>query len=384
MVSKEKIIQLLEWMRGEPIRDFVRKPEEWDDYTEFVDREKICKNPLVSCCVFTYNQEQWIRQCLESIVCQKADIEYEVQICEDCSTDGTLAICREFQERYPEKVRIVHANRNYYQGALNFRRGYAMARGKYIAICEGDDYWCNERKIQLQANVFESDPTVTICYTNFKLLFGNRLSVPMLSESFIENCRTKYTQEDFVREDFPEPHSFFATASIMVKREPLLEFRFNGAGKAFCTPGDYPLHMYMAIAGRPIVLGETCAVYRKNVGVTRDGSARRILVSLGGLYWFTRVIYEYGERAFLSEFWKRMDSLLEYFDAPYWQRYRIVVAYVRFSVMFSRKPSLREVLFALGMLSPVAHKLPRFRRWLLRVRGRDNQEEECLRGGTTV
>ena len=384
MVSKEKIIKLLEWMRGEPIRDFVRKPEEWDDYTEFVDREKICKNPLVSCCVFTYNQEQWIRQCLESIVCQKADFEYEVQICEDCSTDGTLAICREFQERYPEKVRIVHANRNYYQGALNFRRGYAMARGKYIAICEGDDYWCNERKIQLQANVFESDPTVTICYTNFKLLFGNRLSVPMLSESFIENCRTKYTPKDFVWEDFPDFHNFFATASIMVKSADLQKFRFEGVGRKLCSPGDMPLRETMATMGRPVVLDELCAVYRKNVGVMSKWARRNVAFGTGCTYWFTLLNDNREEARFARGFWTRMRTLVEYFDAPYWQRYRIVVAYVRFSVMFSRKPSLREVLFALGMISPVAHKLPRFRRWLLHVRGRDNQEEECLRGGTTV
>ena len=178
MIEKEELLKKLEALRGEPIQEFVRRDEEWNDYTEYVDSERICKNPLVSCCVFTYNQEKYIRECLDSIVAQKTDFEYEVLICEDCSTDGTLAICREFQVRYPEKVRIIHANHNYSRGALNFRRGYELALGEYIAICEGDDYWCNDKKIQLQADIMRRHPTVGLCLTESRIQdFQNKLRV---------------------------------------------------------------------------------------------------------------------------------------------------------------------------------------------------------------
>lgn len=267
MISREDLLKRIERLRGEPIRDFVRKEEEWNDYTEYVDADRICPHPLVSCCVFTYNQEKYIRQCLESIVCQKADFAYEVLVCEDCSTDGTLAICREFQERYPEKVRIIHANRNYYHGVLNFRRGYELARGKYLAICEGDDYWCNERKIELQVREFEKNPKVTICYTNFVHDKNGVLSAPLMSASFLENCRTKYTKEDFVREDFPDFRTFFATASIMVKRSDRLELSASEIGRKMLSLGDKQMRFYMAMKGGVAIVGAVCAVYRVGVGV---------------------------------------------------------------------------------------------------------------------
>lgn len=267
MISREDLLKRIERLRGEPIRDFVRKEEEWNDYTEYVDADRICPHPLVSCCVFTYNQEKYIRQCLESIVCQKADFAYEVLVCEDCSTDGTLAICREFQERYPEKVRIIHANKNYYHGVLNFRRGYELARGKYLAICEGDDYWCNARKIELQVCEFEKNPRVTICYTNFVHDKNGVLSAPLMSASFLENCRTKYTKEDFVREDFPDFRTFFATASIMVKRSDRLELSASEIGRKMLSLGDKQMRFYMAVKGGVAIVGAVCAVYRVGVGV---------------------------------------------------------------------------------------------------------------------
>ena len=71
-MSKSELLKRLEALRGEPIQEFVRKEDEWNDYTEYVDAEKICKKPVVSCCVFTYNQEKYIRECLDSIVSQAA------------------------------------------------------------------------------------------------------------------------------------------------------------------------------------------------------------------------------------------------------------------------------------------------------------------------
>lgn len=284
MIEKEELLRKLEALRGEPIQEFVRKDEEWNDYTEYVDAQRICKNPIVSCCVFTYNQEKYIRECLDSIVAQKADFPYEVLICEDCSTDGTLAICREFQTRYPEKVRVIHANRNYYRGALNFRRGYELARGEYIAICEGDDYWCNERKIQLQVDRFVADPQVAICYTNFKHRRGGAYGRPALSTSFLENCNTRYTQSDFQHEDFLDFDSFFATASIMLRRKDRQRISDSEIGRKRFLVGDQVMRMFMAGEGRVAVCPEVCAVYRVGTGVLEAGAYRNLKMCTDLLY----------------------------------------------------------------------------------------------------
>lgn len=327
MISREDLLKRIERLRGEPIRDFVCREEEWNDYTEYVDADKICQYPLVSCCVFTYNQEKYIRQCLESIVCQKADFAYEVLVCEDCSTDGTLAICCEFRERYPEKVRIIHANRNYYHGVLNFRRGYELARGKYLAICEGDDYWCNERKIELQVHEFEKNPKVTICYTNFVHDKNGILSAPLMSASFLENCRTKYTKEDFVREDFPDFRTFFATASIMVKKSDRLELSASEIGRKMLSLGDQQMRMYLATKGEVAIMQSVCSVYRLGTGITAKGAYRNLRLCSDCIYvfvYFNGGILDCSLEA-RQAFCNRIDGLTHFYRVPMNSRFGIIL-----------------------------------------------------------
>lgn len=359
MISREDLLKRIERLRGEPIKDFVRKDEEWNDYTEYADSNKICEHPLVSCCVFTYNQEKYIRQCLESIVCQKADFAYEVLVCEDCSTDGTLAICREFQKRYPEKVRIIHANRNYYRGALNFRRGYELARGEYLAICEGDDYWCNERKIELQVREFEKNPNVTICYTNFVHDKKGVLSAPLLSDSFLENCRTKYTRADFVREDFPDFRTFFATASIMVKRSDRLELSASEIGRKLLTIGDQTMRMYLATKGEVAIVRLCCAVYRLGTGVLIKSAYTDLRLNSDIIYIFVyfnggMLDCSFDVRRSLSN---RARGLTHYYLAPMGSRFRIVLFILGLPIRL--RLSTGDWVRLLVLASPFSTCLPR-------------------------
>jgi len=272
MMSQSFIARLLVWLRGGPIVNFVRKESEWTDYHEYVDTACLCKDPLVSCCVFTYNQEKYIRQCLESIVCQEASFPYEVLVCEDSSTDRTLEICHEIQRRFPGKVRVIHANRNYYHGALNFRRGYQLARGKYVAICEGDDFWCDQRKIADQVGCFLEDPSATICYTDFKTLsHDGKLSDPVLQRSGFFELYDAYKQEDYICERYrTKTWHAFATASIMVRRKVLMEFVQSELGRMMLALGDYPLRVEGAKKGRVQVVSRCCCVYRIGTGVCAE------------------------------------------------------------------------------------------------------------------
>lgn len=121
------------------------------------------KTPKVSVCVITYNQEKYIRQCLQSILDQETDFDFEVIVGEDCSTDNTRAIVQEFAEQYPGVVKTIFQEKNIGGGVHNYLTVHNAARGEYIAHVDGDDY-CLPGKLQAQANVLDDDPNCNIVW----------------------------------------------------------------------------------------------------------------------------------------------------------------------------------------------------------------------------
>jgi glycosyltransferase involved in cell wall biosynthesis len=118
------------------------------------------ENPKVSVCVVTYNQKNYIRECLQSIVDQKADFEYEVIVGDDGSTDGTTEIVQEFAERYPTRVIPVCHEKNL-GACANYFSVHRLASGDLIASCDGDDYWL-PGKIQAQVDFMMQHPECNI------------------------------------------------------------------------------------------------------------------------------------------------------------------------------------------------------------------------------
>src|SRR5665647_482086 len=120
-------------------------------------QEIIMSEPLVSAVIITYNQEKYIEQTIECAIAQQADFEYEIVIGEDCSTDRTREICLRYQEKYPHKVRVITSACNV--GLMeNFYRTVVAARGKYFAVCGGDDYWHDPEKLKKQVSLMEQRP----------------------------------------------------------------------------------------------------------------------------------------------------------------------------------------------------------------------------------
>lgn len=112
--------------------------------------------PKVSVCVITYNQERYIRECLQSLITQRTDFPFEIIVGDDCSTDGTRAIVQEFVDRHPDVVRALFQARNT-GGSRNNLEVHAAARGDYVAHVDGDDY-ALPGKLQAQADVLDRDP----------------------------------------------------------------------------------------------------------------------------------------------------------------------------------------------------------------------------------
>ena len=163
----------LEILRGEPIKVFDGDPMDIP-CIETSDAEKLCKHPVVSVHMQTYNHEPYIRQAIEGVMMQKTDFEFELVIGEDCSQDKTREICFEYQRKYPDKIRVLwwHENMrkvNHPAGGNN-RRTTAHCRGEFIALCEGDDYWIDPFKLQKQVDVMRQHPNVGLCFTNATIL----------------------------------------------------------------------------------------------------------------------------------------------------------------------------------------------------------------------
>ena len=122
------------------------------------------ETPLVSVCMTTYNHEPYIAEAIESVLAQQTSFGVELVVGEDCSTDRTAAICREYAAKYPDRIRLVTSPENVGWRA-NYRRTFEACRGKYVAYLDGDDWWCDPRKLQMQADLMESDPGCGMCYT---------------------------------------------------------------------------------------------------------------------------------------------------------------------------------------------------------------------------
>lgn len=122
------------------------------------------ETPLVSVCMTTYNHAAYLRQAIDSVLEQQTSFAVELVLGEDCSTDDTLRICREYADRLPDRVRLVTDDKNVGWRA-NYRRTFEACRGRYVAYCDGDDWWSDPYKLQTQVRLMESNPDCGMCYT---------------------------------------------------------------------------------------------------------------------------------------------------------------------------------------------------------------------------
>ncbi len=118
--------------------------------------------PLVTLLCVTYNHEKYVSQTLDSFLMQETDFPFEIVIGEDCSTDKTRDVIKEYQEKYPRLIHLVTGPKNV-KFANNFSRALESCRGKYIAHCEGDDYWTDPKKVQIQTDFMEKHPEYVLC-----------------------------------------------------------------------------------------------------------------------------------------------------------------------------------------------------------------------------
>ncbi len=168
------------------------------------------KTPIVSIICVAYNQAEFIRQTLDGFIMQKTNFPFDVIIHDDASTDGTADIIREYANKYPKIIKPIFQTENQYSKNTPILSKYVWPkiRSKYVAMCDGDDYWCDENKLQKQVDFLDSHPDFSICFHPVSV-FWNDGSQPdsvwpgtaelhhknlktLMQRNFIPNCSVMY------------------------------------------------------------------------------------------------------------------------------------------------------------------------------------------------
>jgi glycosyltransferase involved in cell wall biosynthesis len=209
----------------------------------------------VSVFILTYNQEQFIRQTIESILMQKTDFNFQLVIGEDFSKDKTRTICEEFAKKNSQKIKLLPSLDKNIGLIANYMRTINECDGKYIAICDGDDYWIDEFKLQKQVDILESNPDYSIVYTKVKRLFPNG----EIKESIIKNRKQAANFADLVHDNFiPSVSVLFRNKqNVMKLPDWIISFPY----------GDWPTYLWtIKDSGSIFFLDQTTAVYRMSIG----------------------------------------------------------------------------------------------------------------------
>jgi len=130
---------------------------------------------LVSVCVQTYQHFNYIRKCLDGILMQKVNFLFEVLVRDDASTDGTRDIIKEYSKKYPDLIKpLLYKENQFRKGVRPFADNVKRAKGKYIALCEGDDYWTDPYKLQKQVDFLEANPEYGMVHTRGVLHYQSK------------------------------------------------------------------------------------------------------------------------------------------------------------------------------------------------------------------
>ena len=209
----------------------------------------------VSVLVVTYNHARFVRQALDSAIGQRLPQPFEVLVSEDCSTDGTREIVEEYAKRHPHLVRLLLSERNLHSNEV-VARGVRAARGRYVAVLDGDDYWTSDDKLAAQVAFLDVRPDVTICFHNVQVVDEHSQTTGRLWNA--PGQPEVSGLHELLR------GNFIATSSVVYRRAAVSEIPAWYVG--FFPVTDWPLHVLYAREGRIGYLDRTLGAYRLHSG----------------------------------------------------------------------------------------------------------------------
>ncbi len=225
---------------------------------------------MVSICCGAYNHEKYIKDAIDSFLMQKTNFNYEIIINDDASIDSTADIIREYEKKYPNIIKPIYQKENQYSKhiPINVTFLYPKARGKYIAICDGDDYWCDENKLQMQVNFLEKNNNYSFS-SHSSLCKNENKFVKRQSEvrGYTDNISFNIDKyfKDYENRNYK---TLFQTSSIvfrkkyinnLIKEKPKFFYKTN------TNIGDTNLILYLLLQGDGFYFDKYMSVYRVNV-----------------------------------------------------------------------------------------------------------------------
>lgn len=207
--------------------------------------------PLVSICTLVYNHEPYLRECFDGFLMQKTDFAFEVLVHDDASTDNSAEIIREYTTKYPDIFKPIYQTENQFSRGVkvNATFQYPRANGKYIAICEGDDYWIDPLKLQKQVDILEQNSDIGLVYTQVEAFDYNGVVGPFAFE--VKDAKSLLYGNGI------------ATLSTCFRRELLMRYldEVNPYDKNWLM-GDYPMWLCFLLHTKAYFLDDVTARYR--------------------------------------------------------------------------------------------------------------------------
>lgn len=225
---------------------------------------------MVSVCCISYNHQNYIRRCLESLVNQTTDFRYEIVVHDDASTDGTPDIIREYAERYPDLiVPILQVENQYSKGVRALTSAIlSVASGKYIVEIEGDDFWCDSEKLKLQVEALESHPECSACvHATDTVDRDGKPQSRHLPEVVLDH--PVVSTEEYMRYALGEGNWMYHLSSCMTTTDLFREyesFMVDGYPSLFCGVGDLPQYLYFALKGGFYYIDRVMTIYTLESG----------------------------------------------------------------------------------------------------------------------
>ena len=214
------------------------------------------ENIKLSIVCITYNHEHFIRDCLEGFVMQKTNFPFEILVNDDASTDKTADIIREYEAKYPHLFRCVYQIQNAKKSPW-IDILFPMIRGKYVALCEGDDYWTDPLKLQKQVDFLESHPDFSVCFHPVRVHWEDN-SKP---DSVFPEEKGRFYKTELTLADLSD-HNFIQTNSVVYR------WRFHKDSLELIpkniAPMDWFLHLLHAQTGKIAFLPDIMGVYRRH------------------------------------------------------------------------------------------------------------------------
>ena len=206
---------------------------------------------LLSVCIRTHNQERFIRETLDSVLCQKTNFPFEVIVSDDASSDGTRAILHEYANEYPEKVRLLLSETNL-GGPKNLQRVIEESQAKYITCLDGDDYYTDEYKLQKQVYFLETNLEYAACFHNTWMVdaMGNKQG--LFNKP---NFHAVHDAREFIKERW-----FVPIHSAVLRRE-YVEFP---EWYDMVMNDDYVVHLSVAKHGAYYYMSDVMVAYRRH------------------------------------------------------------------------------------------------------------------------